>query len=650
LRHRLLPALTLAAVCFGVGSALYAAWDQGWTYDEPYHFGWSRRLLEEGVTERQSTPLFNSKTPILVPNVLAKMAGEAAGIRDATALRFLSRLPTVGWFATTLLVLFLAVRRRVGTTAAHLATVATALDPNWIAHGSLATPDAIYALATLLCLVAGLRFGERPTWRSAAILGVTLGLAFLAKFTAFLLIPGLLVLPLALGSSRRQVVGMLRLAVVTALVAWFLISAGYLFKRLGEPLSAFEWKSAPLARAAELLPWLPVPVPGDFLTGVDMCVAHERGKGWPVMILGHHYPDGVFFYFVVLWLLKTPLLLLLAEVFGLCRALGSAPARANPALRLFGLNVLIAGFYFSFLFRAQIGYRYVLMCLPLAYAIAAAGLATLPRRRRWTGLGLAVVAVSMAENALYLGNPLAFTNAAVWPKKDVYRLMDNSNLSWGQNRMKIQGWLEERGLGDAHLDPVHILPGDDVFEVGFITGVDSADRERWVRENLRPEAQIGHTHLLYRVSPSQYARFLDEARRLPSSARDQALCSGASEASPLNDANPPRFGDKDHTAVWIACLRADSLADVGLSTQNGLVSWGPATLPRWEWERIAPGQIAWYRLEPGWHAFGATGADWRFRGTWHVSGGPVVGAVDEGRLDDQERLGLLEHHRRAVGE
>jgi 4-amino-4-deoxy-L-arabinose transferase-like glycosyltransferase len=637
-RRRLLPALTLAIAGFGIGSALYAAWDQGWTYDEPYHFGWARRLLEEGVTERQSTPLFNSKTPILLPSVLAKMAGEAAGIRDATVLRFLSRLPTVGFFAATLLVLFVAVRRFVGATAAHLATIATALDPNWIAHGSLVTTDAVYGLATLLTLVTGLAFGEKPTCKSAFLLGGAVGLAFLSKFTAFLLVPGLLVLPLALRSPRPMVVAMLRRAVIVVLVAWLVVSAGYLFTRFGEPLSAFEWKSAPLARAAEILPGLRLPVPGDFLTGVDMCVAHERGKGWPVMILGRHFPDGVFYYFLVLWLLKTPLLVLLATALGLGRAIWSESARSNPALRLFGLNILLNGLYFSCLFRAQIGYRYVLMCLPLVYALAAAGLASLPRARRWTFLGQLALVVAIAENGMYLGNPLAFTNAAVWPKRDAYRLMDNSNLSWGQNRMKIQGWLEKRGLGDSFLDPVHLLPGHNTFELGFITGVDGADRNRWVRENLRPDAQLGHTHLLYQVSPSTFERFMDEARRLPSTARDVALCTDEPAPRPLSGDTPPPFGDQDHTTVWITCLRTEAVADVGLRTENGLVRFGPASLPRAEWEQVAPGQIAWYRLEPGWHAFGATGADWRFRGAWRVSGGPVVGSVRQGDLDDQDRL------------
>ena len=30
-------AVTLAVVAFALSSALYAAWQQGWTYDEPFH-------------------------------------------------------------------------------------------------------------------------------------------------------------------------------------------------------------------------------------------------------------------------------------------------------------------------------------------------------------------------------------------------------------------------------------------------------------------------------------------------------------------------------------------------------------------------------------------------------------------------------------
>ena len=58
-----------------------------------------------------------------------------------------------------------------------------------------------------------------------------------------------------------------------------------------------------------------------------------------------------------------------------------AALRTDPALRLLALNFAWQLAYFSLLFRAQIGYRFALTCIPLAWIVAAAGLLT-PRAGR----------------------------------------------------------------------------------------------------------------------------------------------------------------------------------------------------------------------------------------------------------------------------
>src|SRR6185436_19830301 len=106
------------------------------------------------------------------------------------------------------------------------------------------------------------------------------------------------------------------------------------------------------------------------------------------VILGHVHYHGVWYYFAVLWLLKTPVLLLAATTAGLWRAVRSASA--EPAVRLLAVNLAVGLLYFSFLFQAQIGYRFVLMLLPLAYMIAARGLRNLEWTRRTALVAAAV--------------------------------------------------------------------------------------------------------------------------------------------------------------------------------------------------------------------------------------------------------------------
>ncbi|HEV7500217.1 MAG TPA: glycosyltransferase family 39 protein, partial [Vicinamibacteria bacterium] len=378
--------VTVLAVAFGLGAALLSAGRASETPDEPVHLEWSRRLLLERVTERRSNEYFESKSPVSMLNVAARRLARrvAAGDdepRRGRVLRFASRLPTVFLFAALLAAVFLAARAWVGPTAAHLATIACALDPSLIAHGSLATVDVAFALFHFLALAAAYALAARPSAARGLILGLALGLAFATKFSAVLLIPGIVLAFLAVRAEavdahpwRRATVALLVAAVTTTVT----IGAAYLFAGVGTPMADIRWDSAPFAFLAGRWPGLRLPLPADFLTGIDLSLARERTLKWRVVMLGRQYPRGVWYYFALLWLMKTPLLLLAAEVAGYVRAIRTGLLWRSPPLRFLALNLALLLAYFSLLFHAQIGYRFVLMCVPLGYIIAAAGLTSLP--------------------------------------------------------------------------------------------------------------------------------------------------------------------------------------------------------------------------------------------------------------------------------
>jgi hypothetical protein len=119
--------VTLAVVFFALANALYSAWHQGWTYDEPFHLEWSERLLTSRDAGRES-PHYNSKTPVMLPNVLANLALRRTSASEPVT-RFASRLTSVVWLALLLATVFALGRALFGLPAARIATVAAALDP-----------------------------------------------------------------------------------------------------------------------------------------------------------------------------------------------------------------------------------------------------------------------------------------------------------------------------------------------------------------------------------------------------------------------------------------------------------------------------------------------------------------------------------------
>ncbi len=609
------------ALVFGLGSVLYAAWEQDWTYDEPYHLRWSERLLDRGITERETSPLWNSKTPISVPYVLAGRVAKALGFAEGRPLMFATRLPGVLAYLLLVAATFALARRHFGKSAAALAAALVAIEPSIVANAPLATVDVPYALATVLALYAGLGWVEKPSARRALGIGLALGLAFVAKFSAFTFLPVLAILPWLVPRPRRALLGRILAHFVLVMVAClFVIAAAYFFEGLGRPWRGFAFHAELFKRAAERFPELRVPLPSGFITGVDRTFSHERNRTWDVVILGRITDAGVPHYFVASWALKTPLALLAFQIVGL---LGwrRAPTLRQPAGVLLAWSFAWQLAYFSLLLRAQIGYRFGLMLLPVAFILAAVGFLAMAPRRAALGAGL-VVAFGALESAPYLGNSLAFTNGFVRPKRDAFKYLAGSSIDYGQNEEKVDAWLKSKGWPGAHFEPNHIRPGINVMGLNQLAGVVSGRAHRFIRESVEPQGHFRYTYLWFDIDAATYNRFLEEDRRLVSRPQDQAVCGSGEGARLVEPSNWKHFPHQPGVRAWLVCFATQSRVDVGLIDKGGGLNLGR---PEWklrDWDRFRAGEEAWYRLESGVHSLVAL-APGEFRGRWRSVGGPL---------------------------
>jgi hypothetical protein len=598
-----LRALAIVAVVAALLSAAWAAWAEGETYDEATHLEWSRRLLETGETERLSSPQYNAKTPVNVLNVLARKAAKGAGVRDPQTLRLAARFPTVLWLAALLAAAFALARAWLGTPGAVIATVLLALDPNLVAHGSLVTVDLPYAVATVLALYALAGFAVAPSSGRGALLGLALGLAFSIKFTAVLLLACVAVAPFALG-VRPRAAPIVRGLACAAAVAAVVVSSAYLLHGVGGALRDAPWKSDAFRWLEAAVPGLRLPVPLDFLTGIDSALASERGKPWNVILLGRLHPDGVWYYFGVVWALKTPLAILFALATGMVAA--RRAILAPGPLRLVAAALAVHIVYFSFVFRTQIGFRYVLMCVPLAALLAARGLARGLASPRALVVAALLVALTLAETLPYGSDPIAFTNAIVRPKRDAFRYLADSNVDWGQNDDAMPEWLAAHGI-DTQLNPAHILPGHNTIDLNLLAGVAAFDRHRWAREHLEPRGHFRFTHPWFDVTPQEFDRFMGEARTLdvePAAAescrkaRYAPLVAGAGQPVPA-----PAPAPDDDSAAPTACVRAAETVDVQIAATAGSATIVRAGRALRDGERLWASALLRYRLQPGVHAF-----------------------------------------------
>ena len=599
---RALSVLALAGAIFSLSFAGYAAWDQDWTTDERIHLAWSARFWNTGETERDSVGRYESKTPIHLPNVVFRQWLEKRGIDAEQPRRFASRVPQLLWLVVTLIAAGTLASRLGGPIAGWLAVLFASVEPNLSANASVATTDIPLAAATVLSLWAAIAQRQEPGPFRAAVLGACLGLALVAKFAAVLLVPlALGVAFLKKGGGERRALGHVA---VSLLCAWTILAAGYLGRGLFEPLSASAWRSELFQTVAARAPALPMPLPLAFVEGIDRSRARDARDGLIVTILGQVSDGPLWYYFVAAWSLKTPIALMvitLAFVPWLVRN-----ARGRPEIAALLVHQAVTGLFVSFALRTQLGYRYALMLIPITCALIAIAAASSLKRRSLVAVALLAALFSVAESARFWGDPLAFSNAVVQPKKKAYLFLANADIDWNQNRERWSQFQRAAGLPDnGALNPPDLIEGLNVLSTSTVAGVFPGDRFKWARENLEPRAMAGWTHHYFDVTREQYDRFLNEERRLsPTPGAEEACGLSASQSMdpPGIETTFERVVSPSGPRLSKLCVATRRGTDLLTRTLDGRFDLIPLTRPNLA-TLLQPGERVIFRLDPGVHLF-----------------------------------------------
>jgi len=343
---------------------------------------------------------------------------------------FLARLPILLLTVALAFVLHRTARRMFGARAAFVGLCLFALNPNVIAHGSLATLDAGLTVFTFLAGVGLVRAFERPTAGRVLAGGALLGLACLAKFTALVLVP-FTVLLAAVAAVRARCWRPLATAVLVLLASLTTFAAGYGFeaKSINAALGNERYRvTAPPegATPAEHVfsqAWLAKPIDALFgaeravplltaLKGIDYQAEHAS-HGHDTSFNGRVYKaptdfkDGnpVPHYYLVVMAVKNPLAWLVLALGGLALAFRRGDGwTLMRGLVFVGVPALLMYVFSSG--NALLGVKYVLPILPFLALLGARVAVVLPR----TAVVLALVAA--AESLWIHPHELMYYNAA----------------------------------------------------------------------------------------------------------------------------------------------------------------------------------------------------------------------------------------------
>jgi hypothetical protein len=357
---------------------------------------------------------------------------------DADRLLFWGRLPIVALSLLLGVYVFRWSTERFGPRAGLFALALYSFCPNVIAHSRFVTMDLAVSCFLTMSLYHLWRYWSEPTRRQAVLCGVTLGLALATKFSA------LVVAPLV-------IVGLLAAPRMPAAA----VAVSGKKKRKAARASAGGWPgladAAIAGGLALLVVWVAYLFPADpafYIRGVSM-VNRDHNPDHQYYMLGQFKPGHWLSYFAVTFLLKTPVPVIVAAAWAAVLAWRSRQETGRDDL----LIVVPAVVFFAFtsLFADNLGIRYVLPLFPLLFVFVSRLGEVLARRR--SGLAaLAVLAAWQITGALRVyPDYLAYFNEPSGGPAHGYRLLDDSNVDWGQDLPRLGQYLKEHGTGRVKL-------------------------------------------------------------------------------------------------------------------------------------------------------------------------------------------------------
>jgi len=374
-----------------------------------------------------------------------------------------------------------------GRNAGLLAIALWCFLPEAIGNGQMLTPDAAATAMGALFWYANWHWQQAPTWRRTLLGGVALGLAVLSKTTWLAAYPLLLLITLlwsfrATNVSRKS--RWLR-ALAMVCISVYVLNLGYLFEGTGTRLGDFPFVSTALSGqqakvtgnrfSDSILGKLPVPLPRNFVLGIDVQKYEFDERNYNSYLRGTWSKHGWWYYYIYGLCIKTPL--------G-CLALVACGAiilvRRHPIAMPDIASVFLPGLGILCLVSSQTGFnhhlRYVLPATPylLLLGCAVCHVGKHPRRPNWKPIivvGLTCWSV-ISSMLCFPHSHSYFNEMAGGPTAGPKHMLD-SNVDWGQDVHRVRDWLAK----NPHAAPLNFTPhcNYDIHDVGENIPWDYAD-------------------------------------------------------------------------------------------------------------------------------------------------------------------------------
>src|SRR4030095_137991 len=290
------------------------------------HLNYGVSILKFDPSRQQKGRDFSSTMPITAFNALPRAAEQLEnpilqkkdfGESDARNGRYITIIATV----ILLSYIYFFARCWVGNRAGYFAMLIVAMDPNILAHGHLVTTDIYSTLGFVATFYHLFQWLERKKALHFFYWSIAIAVAQCCKINNILLYPlSLVIVAFYTVKNFRQLnlfQSLIRM-LVFILFQILIINTFFLFNNVGLPLAEFAFKSQFFQEIQKS--WIaniPMPLAKPYIETFDL-VQYERetfnGTASNYLLGELRTKTGFSHYYYVIWLIKTPILTLLASL------------------------------------------------------------------------------------------------------------------------------------------------------------------------------------------------------------------------------------------------------------------------------------------------------------------------------------------------
>ena len=418
--------------------------------------------------------------------------------------------------------LFIFASDIFGVRAAIFSVFLLTFSPNIMAYSYLITTDIGASFGILLALYVLWKYLHHSSYKMAVLCGIAFGIAQLTKFSSLILLPAF---PILIGlyevseEKKIKVTKILSGMIIILLVGVLVINTGYLFHGAFTPMHDYSFHSHGFKAMQSFCPeWLPVPLPKDYMIGLDRQKFESDERPVKAYLFGRLSSKGWWYYYPVAFLFKTPIPILVIFLWVIWLNIIRVVNGKKDFFFIYIMTFIAIYFFFFSISVINLGIRYLLPIYPLILLLSGYLFEKLNHKKI---ISIAVLSIWLIMNMVMIyPHHLSFYNECAGGPDNGYRFLADSNIDWGQDLIFLKRYMQKHQLDFVYLShfglvdpavygiqyksiPSRPTNGTIAISINHLLGIFGWKKDKhsieWLK-NYKSYDKAGHSILIYKIT------------------------------------------------------------------------------------------------------------------------------------------------------